>query len=564
MESLVGRYGVLALATICALAMVGTFLGWAVRSGYLDLGPRTRVGLGFALAVFLAAYGHRLRRHERSFGGTLLGLALAILHVCAWAAGPSLGLVEGHVALMLASLASAALALLAYRDGDEPLWCVGFGGAAIAPFVTTTGEGSALLLFGYAAAVLLSGSFAIARRSWPVAGRVQSLAMLLFAATLGGMPSSGGGPLLALALVALVAAALVHSAAHDVRRSWLRGCGIIGVLAALNAAGESTLPFSPVPFAIAALLAWLLLVRHTADEPAGELVRRFTVGMPTLADWIDGAWIPIGLIAASLEAIPASAGNWIHASFAGAAAVSLLWIVSGRPQSTLRDALAFATSVSMLLMVWYARRELPATASVGLLGAVGMLLLLASRRWHSLAWVSIGIVSVLVAALGAYDQLAQRPRFGYMPFGTQASALALGMTVALAFGVRLLDGARNTPSAPEERERQIDVPWLPLGFAFLWIYQELSRAVNATVATLLVVTYFAATSVAGVHVGRARGQATLRHAGLLLAVLAAAKALHGARTLEVGPRLLAYLVAAVFLLGIAYWYRDRASEAPSA
>src|SRR5258708_29700280 len=86
LETLIGRYGMLALATLLALAAVGTFVGWAVKHGLL--GPVPRVVLGLAAAAGIGVFGVRLRRRERSFGDSLLGLSLAIVHVCAWQAGP--------------------------------------------------------------------------------------------------------------------------------------------------------------------------------------------------------------------------------------------------------------------------------------------------------------------------------------------------------------------------------------------------------------------------------------------------------------------------------------------
>src|SRR6059058_1536964 len=87
-ETLVGRYGMLALATVLALTAVGTFAGWAIRHGLL--GPVPRVILGLVAAAAVGAWGFNLRPRERSFGDSLLGLSLAIVHVCAWAAGPGL------------------------------------------------------------------------------------------------------------------------------------------------------------------------------------------------------------------------------------------------------------------------------------------------------------------------------------------------------------------------------------------------------------------------------------------------------------------------------------------
>jgi hypothetical protein len=93
LERLLGRYGMLGIAVLAAVAAVGTFLSWAISRGYLNLGPGARVLIGLAFAVAIGAWGMRLRRSERSFGSSMLGLALVIVQVCAYAAGPAFHLV---------------------------------------------------------------------------------------------------------------------------------------------------------------------------------------------------------------------------------------------------------------------------------------------------------------------------------------------------------------------------------------------------------------------------------------------------------------------------------------
>src|SRR5438445_729546 len=154
LESLVGRYGMLGLATLLALAAIGTFVSWAIAHGLL--GPTVRVALGLVAAAAIAVGGLRLRPRSRSFGDSLVPLALAAVHGSAWAAGPSLDLVPAPLALAFSALASVALGAFALTEADEPLWCVGFGGAAVAPFVTSTGQGTAPMLAAYAAAVLVA------------------------------------------------------------------------------------------------------------------------------------------------------------------------------------------------------------------------------------------------------------------------------------------------------------------------------------------------------------------------------------------------------------------------
>lgn len=67
-EALLGRYGMLGIAVLTAVAAVGSFLSWAISRGYLQLGPAARVAIGLAAALGLGAWGIKLRRRERSFG----------------------------------------------------------------------------------------------------------------------------------------------------------------------------------------------------------------------------------------------------------------------------------------------------------------------------------------------------------------------------------------------------------------------------------------------------------------------------------------------------------------
>src|SRR5207245_4148817 len=179
-------------------AAIGTFVSWAVAHGLL--GPTMRVVLGLVAAAGIGAGGLKLRARSRSFGDSLLALALAAVHVCAWAAGPSLGLVPAPLALAFSALASVALGAFALVQADEPLWCVGFGGAAIAPFVTSTGRGTAPMLTAYAAAVLVAAGSGLGSRPWFIAGRIFAAGAALFTVALLCMPASQSARLLALGL----------------------------------------------------------------------------------------------------------------------------------------------------------------------------------------------------------------------------------------------------------------------------------------------------------------------------------------------------------------------------
>jgi hypothetical protein len=164
------------------------------------------------------------------------------------------------------------------------------------------------------------------------------------------------------------------------------------------------------------------------------------------------------------------------------------------------------------------------------------------------SWKWAPAVALMLAGLGALVLLTQRPSYGYTPFLTRESLAALAVAGSWALAALL------------SRNRVVLAGlWV---FAFLWVHQELAWAVNPSAATLLIVTYYAVSSVACVGFGRARGEARLRHLGLGLGVIAALLALKAAWGFEsTATRIGAYLVVSTFLLGIAWWYR-RPGAAP--
>lgn len=542
-ESLVGRYGTLVLATVSGLAAIGTFIGWAIARGWL--GPTQRVALGVLVAAGLAVGGLRLRRRERSFGASLLGLSLATLHVCAWGAGPSLHLVPEWVAFAVAAAASIALAVFAHAEADEPLWSVGFSGAAIAPFVTASGKSNLVLLAAYGVAVLSAAGYALGSRRWIVAGR-----LFLGAATLYGLALATGyerdhGPLLAMSVPLSVAVlGVVPWITGSPRRERLRALGALATLAALRTAFGTDFRFEPGTIALSIALAgigWLVLVdrTHAVEAAPAEGRSRHVVE----GDWLDAAVLPLGFVLAAVIALDGTA-NETGAALA-AAAVVLLATLARLPGGGLRDGAAFAVSICAVVaaMVLLRTRPLELTVALAVLSTAAFA---GNVAWRSATWAVMGVIGHAWAALATLVHLGDRPSYQYMPFWTSASAVAAAVLAGLLASWRLARDARMARML-----RAGALVW-----AFAWAHQEIAFAFSRTVATLLLVSYYATTSVAAVGVGRARGVRLLRHAGLALAVFAAAMALYGARRLDaVGARITADLVAAVFLLAIAYWYR---------
>jgi hypothetical protein len=545
LETLIGRYGMLALATLLALAAVGTFVGWAVAHGLL--GPLPRVVLGLAAAAAIGAWGVWLRPRERSFGDSLLGLSLAITHVCAWAAGPEMHLVPPFLALALSAAASVALAGFALVQSDEPLWCVGFGGAAIAPFVTSSGHGTAPMLAAYAAAVLIAGGSALGSRAWPIAARVFGLAAALFVLALLALPGIQHSAELALALPFAVAAlGVVPFAQGAAIRPRLRTLGLLACAAAhqVASAGFVSRTAAAVWVALAGL-AWLVLMELVDSEPAGTLLDGLGRTSPEVPDWIDGAVIPV----AFLSAIRFALGATDAATAAFALAAAALVFFCSRREGPLKDAAALAAFVAAIAAALIATRsslQLQAAAT----SAVSVLFVVLERAVPNRTWRWAPQLALVLAGLAAVGAVTARASYAYVPFGTAESAVALA--VALAF----------IAVAALQRE---GLAWaLAAIFIFCWVHQELAWAVSPSASTVLLVSWYAVTGVACVGLGRARAFPRLRHVGLGLAVIAALLALKAAWGLpSTGARIGAYLVVSGFLLGIAWWYR-RPGSAPVA
>src|SRR5260221_2547109 len=124
---------------------------------------------------------------------------------------------------------------------DEVLWCVGFGGSSIAPFVTSSGQGTAPMLTGYAAAVQIAGGSALGSRAWPIAARVFGAGALLFVAAVAAMPESQHSAELALALPFAVAAlGVMPFARGEAVRPRLRTLGVLAAAASLHVAAATS------------------------------------------------------------------------------------------------------------------------------------------------------------------------------------------------------------------------------------------------------------------------------------------------------------------------------------
>ena len=547
LESVVGRYGTLLLAALVILMGVGVLIRVAVSHGLLT--PAVRVGFGALTAGAVGAAGvHFHRRGEVRFGNVLLALALAIVDLVAWGAGPQLQLVPTSVALLVVDMVAVALAALALRDGSEFLFSIAVAGALSSPFVTTDGRGTAPALLAYGALVIVGSLRAVRDPRWTRA----------FFVLVGG----------ALAYT-LTAAAMTTGSA------WYA-------------------PFAIVLFGAACAIGALLLGERVWR---GALARAFLatalVGLPDGWDrMVAGDWMPAAAVGAVVAVVT-------YATLLVRRPRQRLWVASALVLPLLSlgiasaatdgrepaQGLVFATWALLALAAWQferlrseRRRGGVHLLAGGVLGsaAVAMLLwphplalvaglaawgvLLAALmedETNALPLIAVGAASG-GAALSALDQLASRQAYAYVPFMTRSSASAAVATAGLALAALMLSRGRGAPSAWADRAVRLGTV---IGFAILWGRMELADAFSRDIATFLLIAYYAACGVTSIVIGRRLGIQRLRVAGLLLAIYAALKAvLHASDISGVLLRVAAYGAVGVFLLGAGYGYRERKDD----
>jgi uncharacterized membrane protein len=542
LENLVGKYGTLALAALTILMGVGAFLGWAIRNGLI--GPELRVGLGVLGAVGLALAGWRMRRGRNvRFGDILLALALAVGHVVAWGAGPRLHVVPSAVALSAAALASAALAWLAWREEQQALFNVGFGGALLAPFVTSSGRGDAMVMLGYGIIVIGGGLAAHTSRAWTKTPWVIAAGIGLYAAVgIDRLGSEAAWPLAnAPSLFGLLVTALVLLLAQPPVRARLMYVALSASLVGLIAALEGSSPETP-PYVLAVLTTVGALSAATHAEGG-------------LTSALVGALVlPLGSLALALGALDDAT------SLAGLGTAFLWSSLSAGAALSDRDGNrathAFTATFALGTGIACAAADRPVVFCLAL-SALGVAGALAWTRYALPGAGYGGLVWLAAATVRAFSLLLERAAFDYTPMLTSASAAAGAVSFAWAFASWHLSRAIPAEGLTAKELPRTVIRLFGAGVAFFWLHEELARAVSPDVSVFLLVAYYATTGVLAIYLGRVRALPLLRHLGLALAVFAALKIIAQSSGLAIGWRVGAYLLAGAFLLGVAYWYRSQ-------
>ena len=548
-EKLAGRYGALALAMLTIVMGAGALVSWAIDHGLIT--PWVRVALGALLAVALAVTGWRLRsRSNRAFGDALLALALAVTHVVAWAAGPGLGLVPSPAAMALADAASFALMWLALRENHESLFNCGFGGALIAPFVTSDGSRHYTALAAYGLIVLAGGIRAIGGRAWRGATVILSGGVVLYAIAL--LAGSSGATLTTRELAPFFAGVI---AAFALFWEGKPGRPAVTLTALALAAVVLHRPHvaGVTPFDFYAATPDVVLMAAAVTVLAWIVARALGDDLPFKL-W-GGVAILVPLVC--LTAAPISGSTaWQHAIGIAVLAWAVGFLAAARFEAGVRrGALLTAGGLTSAIALVISLGDLAPQAIAPALAAHAVLFAVVSRR-SGQPLVLIAVVAALALGYGAgLTHFNDRAGFNAVPFGTIPSLEIACIVVAAYAAARagLTDGFKfDDVSLTPTR-----VAWLVAGtLAFCWGRIEMGRAISADASNFLILAYYATTSMLIIWGGRRIGERWLRVIGLVLALWAGVSALGRATNVDnIALRVGSYLGVGAYLLGVAWWYR---------
>lgn len=155
------RVGVLVL-------LVGVVLLLRLASQYISIPIELRLA-GVAVGGFaLTLTGLRLRLKRPGYGVTLQGAGLAIIYLTLFSAFKLYGVLPAELTFGLLAILAAITVGLAVKQDALPLAVLAFGGAFLAPILTSTGSNNLVGLFAYY--LLLNAAVAVIAhvRTWKI------------------------------------------------------------------------------------------------------------------------------------------------------------------------------------------------------------------------------------------------------------------------------------------------------------------------------------------------------------------------------------------------------------
>ena len=153
------RVGILVL-------LVGVVFLLRLASEYFQTPIELRLA-GVALGgLALVGVGLRLSAKRRGYGLSLQGGGLAILYLTLFAAFRLYSVLPSQLTFALLAMLAAISAIFAVKQDALPLALLAFGGAFLAPILTSTGQGNVVALFSYYFLLNLAVAWIAHQRTW--------------------------------------------------------------------------------------------------------------------------------------------------------------------------------------------------------------------------------------------------------------------------------------------------------------------------------------------------------------------------------------------------------------
>lgn len=142
--------------------------------------------IGIAVvAIVLVVIGWRLRDREGAYGQILQGLGIAMLYLVIYGASKFYTLLSLEFAFVLMFIVVIVGSALALRQNSLPLAFFSTSGGFLVPILTSTGEGSHVLLFSYYLLLNVGVFFMAWKRAWRVLNVVGFLFTFVIATSWG-------------------------------------------------------------------------------------------------------------------------------------------------------------------------------------------------------------------------------------------------------------------------------------------------------------------------------------------------------------------------------------------
>lgn len=155
------RVGILVL-------LIGVVLLLRLATDLFTIPIEVRLGAVAAGGVALTLVGLRLREKRRSYAITIQGAGLAIVYLTLFAAFRRYEVLPAELTFILLAILAVISAGLALLQNALPLALVAFGGAFLAPLLTSTGSNNVVGLFSYYLMLNVALAWLAHYRTWKV------------------------------------------------------------------------------------------------------------------------------------------------------------------------------------------------------------------------------------------------------------------------------------------------------------------------------------------------------------------------------------------------------------